>query len=388
MARVYAHCWFLAALVAAQLVNGCAAPARALTAATPPEPPSPPARSPASIAPATANPAAPPPAASRPAAPLAPPTRPAAALWPTVRLFGVDRIDVREIATRFGLKSDWVVRDRVLQLSDAGGVRLRFEDRRSDCLLDGTRVFLGEKTVLYKDSLHVGKVDVIKTLAPLLRPGDYTAHLPAPPKVVALDPGHGGNDPGTQNAALRLTEKDLTLDVVLRMKKLLESRGYRVVLTRSADRRVELESRPGLANEAQADLFVSVHFNNAEGNVAGTETYVMTPQFQTSAKPEQDTKMAAVAYPGNRQDFGNALLGYHLHRAVLATLKTSDRGFKRYRYSVLRFPECPAALVEAAFLSNDAEARRFASAETRQKLAEALTAGIAAYAAALPAARP
>jgi N-acetylmuramoyl-L-alanine amidase len=92
----------------------------------------------------------------------------------------------------------------------------------------------------------------------------------------------------------------------------------------------------------------------------------------------------ATAYPGNRQDFGNALLGYQLQHALLASLKTADRGLKRRRLAVLRFPECPAALVEAAFLSNDAEARRVGTPEFRQKIAEAFAAGIDAYAAALP----
>ena len=367
----------LAAIVASlALAGGCAAPAAA------------------SNRPENGRPAAPPPPAAVPPAPLAAATTavpaPAAPsrLWPFKHLFNTDYVDVRAIAERHGLTPAWVVSGRVLQLADERGrVRLRFEDRKRDFHLDGVRVFLGEGTVSYQGSLYVSKVDVIKTIAPLLRPADYAAHLPAPPKLIVLDPGHGGNDPGTQNAVLRLSEKDLTLDVVKRLKKLLEARGYAVRLTRSDDRRVELDSRPGIANEAKADLFVSVHFNRAEASVAGTEVYALTPQFQISTQPEQDKSMVATAYPGNRQDFGNVLLGYQLHRAVVAGLKTADRGFKHYRWAVLRFPDCPAALVEAAFLSNDAEARRVATPEFRQQIAEAIAGGIDDYAATLAALR-
>ena len=74
---------------------------------------------------------------------------------------------------------------------------------------------------------------MIKTIDPLFRPEDHLALLPpAPPKLIVIDAGHGGADPGKQNAKLRLNEKDLTLDVVLRLKKSLEQRGYVVQLTR------------------------------------------------------------------------------------------------------------------------------------------------------------
>jgi N-acetylmuramoyl-L-alanine amidase len=184
----------------------------------------------------------------------------------------------------------------------------------------------------------------------------------------------------------------MTLDVALRLKKVLETRGYAVELTRSDDRRVELEERANLAARAKADLFLSIHFNalppTVAGRVTGSETYVLTPQFQRSSGDEKKDKKAELAFPGNRLDYANAVLGYCLHRQLLTDLRSSDRGFKRARYIVLCYAECPAALVEAAFLSNNAEARRIATPEYRQQIAQAIASGVGAYAATLAAAQP
>ena len=383
MARLYARS-LLASAAALMLTGGCTAPASAQN------------RSEAGriiAAPAAPVPA-PPPAAPSPAA-VAPPAGPVSRLWPFKRLYNTDYVDVQAIAEHYGLKASWVTSGRVMQLADARGrVRLKFEDRNRDCYLDGVRVFMGEATVFNRGSLYVSKIDVIKTIAPLLKPADHAGQLPAPPRLIVLDAGHGGSDPGKQNTALHLNEKDLTLDVVLRLRKLLEGRGYTVLLTRSDDsrlsplQRTDLERRAEVANRARADLFLSVHFNSAPPAVTGSETYVLTPQFQRSSADDKKDDSADKPLPGNRQDFANVVLGFHLHRALLTGLKTSDRGYKRGRLLVLCFAECPAALVEAAFLSNNAEARRVATPEFREQIAHAIADGVDDYAAALAALHP
>jgi N-acetylmuramoyl-L-alanine amidase len=319
---------------------------------------------------------------------------PASRLWPFKRLFNVDYVDVHDIGGRYELKATWVVGGRTMQLADAQGrVRLKFEKGSRDLEIDGIRVFMGENTVFNQGSLHVSRIDVIKTIVPLLNPMEHAGQLPAPPRLIVLDAGHGGIDPGARNLALHLDEKAVTLDVVLRLQKLLERRGYRVILTRGDDtklavaQRTDLEQRAETATRARADLFLSVHFNSASPAVTGTETYVMTPQFQASSSGGKDDVVDR-PFPGNRQDFANVVLGFQLHRSLLAGLKTSDRGFKRGRLLVLCFSECPAALVEAAYLSNPAEALRLATPEFRQQIAESIAAGIDAYSAVLAAIHP
>jgi N-acetylmuramoyl-L-alanine amidase len=326
------------------------------------------------------------------------PTRPAQ-LWPFTRFRGTDYVSVRDIGRRFGLKPAWTKPQATMTLADAGGARFLFDVNQRDFYLDGARIFLSDPVLSDHDSLWVGKADVIKVLVPLFRPADCLAFLPAgPPRLIVLDAGHGGSDPGKQNFKLHLNEKDLTLDVVLRLRKLLEQRGYRVLLTRkddsrlAADQRADLERRAAVANEAKADLFLSVHFN-AVGDrdaprVTGFETYVMTPQFLLSSADAKKDDLTDKAFPGNRQDLANAVLGYHLHRALLTGLRTPDRGYKRGRLRVLCFAECPAALLESAYLSNDAEAARLRTPEFRQQIAETIAAGIQSYADALAALRP
>ena len=383
MARSHV-CSLLATVVALMPGGGCTAPASAQNRAEPAHLTAPPA-------------ALTPPGAQSPAPPavvvVPPPAAPVNRLWPFKRLYNVDYVDVRAIAERYGLKAAWVASGRIMQLVDGQGrVRLKFEDRNRDFYLDGVRVFLGGNTIFNKGSLCVSKIDVIKTVAPLLRPADRADLLPRSPRLIVLDPGHGGNDPGHQNSVLRVDEKDMTLDVAQRLKKALEAHGYQVLLTRTDDRRVELEQRADIAGRAKADLFLSIHFNSlpatVAGRVTGAETYVLTPQFQRSSGDERKDKRADLAFPGNRLDYANTVLGYCLHRQLLTELKSSDRGYKRARYIVLCYAECPAALVEAAFLSNNVEARRVATPEYRQQIAQAIADGVDNYAATLAAVQP
>ncbi|MBA4136124.1 MAG: N-acetylmuramoyl-L-alanine amidase [Opitutus sp.] len=330
----------------------------------------------------------------------APPTRPTATQlpWTTARLRGLEFVDLRDVGTKLGWKPLWNTPGRKLTLSAGEGNGIVFELDGRDCYLNGIRIFLSERVAGARDTLWIAKVDLVKTIAPLLRPADHAAALPAPPRLIVLDAGHGGTDPGKYNLKYRLNEKDMTLDVVLRLKKVLEARGYRIALTRADDTRfssnpiVDLQRRANFANQAGAELFLSVHFNAVDPKdshrVTGSETYVLTPQGMLSTSDQEKDDLTDAAFPGNRQDLANAVLGYFLHRQLIDRLQTSDRGYKRARFAVLRFVNCPAALLEAAYLSNDDEAARVAKPEFRQEIAEAIAAGVESYSAALQALRP
>lgn len=338
-------------------------------------------------------------AQTAPAAPTsglrAPPTRPAAAAgsWKTVRLQGVDFVDLREVAEKYGWKAEWTAPGRKLKLSAGRDQAVTFESDERDCHFNGVRLFLSEHVVAIRESLWIARLDLQKTIAPLLRPADQTLLWPTPPRLIVLDAGHGGTDTGKHNERLKLNEKDMTLDVVLRLQKLLEARGYRVLLTRKDDTRfasnpiVDLQRRADFANKASADLFLSVHFNAVEPRdaqrVDGSETYVLTPKGMLSTSDDKKDELTDVNFPGNRYDLPNVLLGYQLHSQLISHLKTADRGYKRARFAVLRFVECPAALIEAAYLSHDEEAARVAKPGFRQEIAEAIARGVDRYADAL-----
>ena len=376
MARLPARGLFV---VLATLLTACTSPAQQPAVATKP------------AAPAAALAA---PAKAEPPAPVrVAPTRPAQ-LWPVTRLRGADYVSVRDLAERFGLKPAWARSERAMTLGD-GRVRFTFESNQRDFYFDGLRVFLGVPVLAGKDSLWLSLPDVIKLVAPLLRPADHLLQLPAtPPKTIVLDPGHGGIDPGTENKRLGVNEKSFALDVAQRLEKILKANGWRVLLTRpddhelSRDKKTDLAMRDDVANNSNADLFLSIHFNSAPEAITGVETYTMAPQFMLSTGDDTGDEMTRVAYPSNRLDFANLLFGEELHRAMIGLLQTPDRGFKRGRRAVLRLLDCPGALVECGYLSNDTEARRIATPEFRQKIAEALAEGVQNYAAALAALRP
>jgi len=312
-----------------------------------------------------------------------PPVRPT----PVVRLAGAEYIEALNFGARYGLKATGPT---ALKLSLQGAFhRLELEADSREARLNGVRVFLGDPVRVHKGGLYLSRLDAEKLLAPILLPG-AGVKLPAEVKTIMLDPGHGGNDPGMQNARLGLTEKALTLDTVLRLKKLLEAQGFKVRLTRDSDRHLarakadDLRARVNAAAEAEADLFISVHYNSVESGadrVTGIEVYTLTPQFQFShSDPGRTDSTVGIANLGNQHDHWNALLGYTLQRELLTKLKASDRGLKRGRLAVLRLAPCPAVLVEAGFLSNDEEAKKIATPAYRQQVAEAIADAVRQYA--------
>ena len=299
-----------------------------------------------------------------------------------LRLFGSEYVEASDVARRLGLALSWITPQRKIRLK-LGNNTVDVAADSVEAWINGLKVFLGDPVVSRNGTLLVGMRDAEYLLRPILLPGSAQ---PVPViRTIVIDPGHGGDDPGNQNSRLKLSEKTFTLDVAKRLERLLKAQGFRVVLTRSHDRRLDLDERTDIARRARADLFISVHFNAfSEARVTGTETFVLTPRLQRSSpQAERDKSMMATSYPGNKYDHWNALLGYQMHRQLVQQLQLEDRGLKRFRYRVLCMAECPAVLVEAAFLSNDAEGRKVATPAYRQQIAEGIAAGVKANAATL-----
>ena len=299
----------------------------------------------------------------------------------STRFGATDWVEIGVAAKRLGLKVSWTLSSREAVLTDKD-TRLELASDRLEAGLNGDRIFLGQAPVSRSGNLYVSKIDLERCLVPLVRPALL-------PKTIVIDPGHGGPDTGKVNGALGLFEKTFTLDTSLRLKKILEARGWKVVLTRSDDRQLkpgkqdDLQRRAQIADEVGADVFVSIHFNSVAEQVekvSGAEVYRFTPQHQppvTRARRRLDDE---VLNPGNGNDVWNSLLAYSIQRRLLRDLKLDDRGFKHDRLAVLRLVSCPAVLIEGGFLSNTTEARRIGNATYRQQLAEAIAQGLGAYA--------
>ena len=332
----------------------------------------------------TTQPSPPPPAAS----PKAPPA-PAKVKKPEAapRFPATEWVDVTVAAKRLGLKVEWKVSGREAVLTDRD-TRLEVASDRIEVGLNGDRIFLGQALLSRGGDLFVSKIDLDRCLVPLVRPDLIVGRKPRP-RTIVIDPGHGGPDTGMVNDGLKLQEKTFTLDTSKRLKKILETRGWKVVLTRSDDRQLkpskqdDLQRRAQIADDVDADVFVSIHFNAVADQVekvSGAEVYRFTPRHQPPVTRAQRRLDDEMLNPGNGNDAWNSLLAYSIQRRLLAEMKLDDRGFKHDRLAVLRLVSCPAVLVEGGFLSNTAEARKIATAAYRQQLAEAIANGVVAYA--------
>jgi N-acetylmuramoyl-L-alanine amidase len=211
---------------------------------------------------------------------------------------------------------------------------------------------------------------------------------------IVLDAGHGGWDLGTVGRQ-GLVEKDLVLDVTKRLGKLLQSRnGAEVVFTRSADDYVALDQRADIANQAQADLFVSVHANYCNSATArGVETYYTNLFSAPGLKEIEKHSDGTFAQPAPVTLSADGLhdkieesrrLAASVQRALYAALATKspdirDRGIKDASFVVLTGTTMPAILTEISFVSSPADEHNLQSEAYRQQIAEALYKGIARY---------
>jgi N-acetylmuramoyl-L-alanine amidase len=211
---------------------------------------------------------------------------------------------------------------------------------------------------------------------------------------IVLDAGHGGWDLGTVGRQ-GLLEKDLVLDVTRRLGKLLQARlGSEILFTRDSDAYMSLDQRADFANQAQADVFVSVHANYSNSAAArGVETYY-TNLFSAPGSREVEkhedgsfSKLTPVSLSAgglHEKIEESRKLATSVQRSLYATLAANssdirNRGIKDSAFVVLTGTTMPAILTEISFVSSPADEHNLQSATYRQQIAEALYQGIARY---------
>jgi N-acetylmuramoyl-L-alanine amidase len=215
---------------------------------------------------------------------------------------------------------------------------------------------------------------------------------------VVIDPGHGGHDQGTEGPH-GLLEKELVLDVAMRVGKLIEDRmGAEVIYTRTDDTFIPLEGRTGLANEKKADLFLSIHANSSPvPRISGVETYYLN--FAASKEAADLAARENAASQHSIFDLQDIVQKITLHdkaeesHEFASRLQTAlfafssknfpaekNRGVKKAPFVVLIGATMPSVLAEIGFLSNTREESLLKKPDYRQKLAEALYRGISRYA--------
>jgi N-acetylmuramoyl-L-alanine amidase len=214
---------------------------------------------------------------------------------------------------------------------------------------------------------------------------------------IVIDPGHGGHDTGTIGPT-GLEEKDVVLDVGLKLRKLLErNTGCEVVMTRGDDTFIPLEERTAIANEKSADLFISIHANaSPDGSARGIETYYLNftsnpdalevaarenASSQEAVHQLQDLikKIAMTEKIEESQDFARQVQREVYSRVTKVSGAQRDRGIKKAPFVVLIGANMPSVLAEISFLTNPRDERLLKRSDYREKIAYALYEGILDY---------
>ncbi|MFZ4484019.1 MAG: N-acetylmuramoyl-L-alanine amidase family protein [Chthoniobacterales bacterium] len=302
----------------------------------------------------------------------------AASAWKIQRLNGRDYLPVRQLGTFY--------RMQVLPRGDSG-VTLVSEGRRMDFVkgsrearIDGVKQWLSFPVFFFAGQFYVSRMDLSKTLDPLMRPQKIPGLKPI--HTVVLDPGHGAHDRGAVN---RLgSEKNYNLDLTRRIRTYLQKAGLRVVITRSRDEFIPLEQRPARANKlGDGTVFVSVHCNAAGTTTSlatGFEVFTLTPRGAPNSDEPYPPRQSFAAARGHRADYASLTLGTSIYHAMLGRVPMFDRGAKRARFAVLRYSDVPAVLIECGFMTNPNDARKLHNLEWRERLAESVAMGIMEYA--------
>ena len=196
-----------------------------------------------------------------------------------------------------------------------------------------------------------------------LRSVNYLSNIFKPWKLkvetVIIDLGHGGSDPGAISVNQKIKEKDINLDLALKLGAALRSHGFNVLFTREDDRTVPLSKRGQMY---EADLFISIHHNASKNiNASGAETYcLLSDDIQDNSRISPAFQIACEMQKFQSQASGNY-----------------GRGVKFAQFRVLKDAKSPAILFETGFITHPDEEKRCVSAEYRQIMAEALAQGIA-----------
>ncbi|UAB80652.1 N-acetylmuramoyl-L-alanine amidase [Marixanthomonas sp. SCSIO 43207] len=225
---------------------------------------------------------------------------------------------------------------------------------------------------------------------------------PVKPFVVVLDAGHGGHDSG--NVGNGYKEKDIALKIVLEVGSILEKQpNIKVIYTRKTDKFVDLYKRGAIANEADADLFVSVHCNAHNSQAFGTETFVLglhaNQRNLEVAKKENEVIFLEDNYQENYAGYDpnapESFIGLtlmqeeYLDQSIMLAgliqnnftnkLKRKDRSVKQAGFIVLHQSYMPSVLVETGFLTNDKEGAYLNSTRGQKEIANAIAEGVLSY---------
>lgn len=298
------------------------------------------------------------------------------AKWETVNIRGTQYVTLNSIKSFYKFKN--YARQGKSGVLSNSAVRIQVTSNSQECLMNNVKFILTNPVVEHSGRLLISHIDISKLIDPVLRPA-YIGRANSFNTVI-LDPGHGGKDAGAHNQYGK--ESHYNLNVARKVREILTSQGYKVVMTRESDRYLTLTQRVNIANRYSNAIFISIHFNaGGRRQARGIETFTLSPQgvahYGRSVKAS-DHKLRN----GNYHDSANIALATAIHGRTLQqtrSVQIPDRGIKRARYSVLTSVKHPAILLEGGFLSHPIEARIIHSPSYQYRIARGIAEGIIRY---------
>lgn len=262
------------------------------------------------------------------------------------------------------------------------------------------KVVLNKPLTMEKNGSIVAPADFRKKVFDYFKPEEKQRANYTVKKVrkVVIDAGHGGKDSGALSKN-GIEEKDVVLDIVERIGRLLRKEGLDVIYTRSSDKFISLQERTEIASKEAADLFISIHANSAKTrSAAGVEVFHLKPLSSAERREKQRLdnqkylhRKLKTSDNGHVHSIIEDLLythkqadSYHLAQTMSHKLskdiKARNRGQKNSRFFVLRNTLIPAVLVEVGFLSNPREEKKLKANGYRQRIARSISESIIDYA--------
>ena len=214
-------------------------------------------------------------------------------------------------------------------------------------------------------------------------------------KLIILDAGHGGRDVGASNKRIR--EKNLTLSMTLKLRKVLKKMGYRVLMTRSTDKTMRLKERTDYANKYKGDIFISLHVNAAPKKRTSKVKYEGVTVFYLTTKHIKRVRNRRTHYRSKKvysRRETQQMIGRWKHRHsqslarkvrknILKNLRkkytVNDKGIKRQGFWVLLATTMPSILVETGYISNKKELKRLQNKNYQRVLVEGIAKGVNSY---------
>ncbi|MGK0187904.1 MAG: N-acetylmuramoyl-L-alanine amidase [Verrucomicrobiales bacterium] len=294
--------------------------------------------------------------------------------WKEVRHKGRGYVSLEEVAQFYGLKFS---RDEKWTRLTDDKVRLEFITGTKGLLLNGLQFYLSYAVLPWgEDRVILSNFDLVNVIDPTLRPSSQRD--PSQLQTVIIDPAHGGRAAGVNGRCG--VEKNITLDLALRVKMHLAGAPFRVVLTREGDFDLTVAERLTLAGATPGEsVFVSLHLGNGNTKARGLEIFTLPPPYTPATYDPPSTKPDDSFYPGNINDRESLALAVAIQGQALRK-KLRTLGLKRARFDELKGISVPAVYCRAGFVSNKEDAALLGDPDHIDKTAKVIAAGIRRYA--------